>query len=395
VTTAQAGDIIDVGALGLLRDAALSRAPVSLGSRRTDSPHEFYRYPARFSPDFACAAIKAFTAPGSLVVDPFVGGGTTAVEAVLAGRQCFVADVNPLATFVTRVKLTPLSPRNQQAVRSWMKALPKVLWVNQPAPPITEWAEQGYLKDLTTRTTWRITKLVRQALAEIDPENRTAGAFCRCVVLRTAQWALDMRSSIPTVAEFRSALLQIGEDMLAAACEYAVSLPKSGTKPIVINSGLPGLAGEFHPGMPEPRLILTSPPYPGVYVNYHRWKLLGRHEIRAPYWIADQRDGNGLAHYTMHARAEPTLNTYFSKLQLAFTDLARIASPSTTLVQLVGFSAPEMQLSRYLDAMTISGFEEQLLPELATHSDGRLWRSVPGRRCPFRRPADLRRVGLI
>jgi DNA modification methylase len=32
--------------------------------------HGFYKYPARFSPVFAGAAIKAFTQPGDLVLDP-------------------------------------------------------------------------------------------------------------------------------------------------------------------------------------------------------------------------------------------------------------------------------------------------------------------------------------
>src|SRR5947209_2346116 len=43
--------------------------------------HDFYKYPARFSPIFARAAIELFTRPGDLVLDPHVGGGTTLVEA--------------------------------------------------------------------------------------------------------------------------------------------------------------------------------------------------------------------------------------------------------------------------------------------------------------------------
>ena len=44
--------------------------------------HEFYRYPARFSPTFAAAAIRGFSKPGQLVLDPYMGGGTTVVEAL-------------------------------------------------------------------------------------------------------------------------------------------------------------------------------------------------------------------------------------------------------------------------------------------------------------------------
>lgn len=94
-------------ALTALHHAALDPKYVSLGRRRTASPHEFYRYPGRFSPAFARAAIEAFTEPGDFVLDPFVGGGTTLVEARLAGRPALGSDLNPLAVFVSRTKSKP------------------------------------------------------------------------------------------------------------------------------------------------------------------------------------------------------------------------------------------------------------------------------------------------
>ena len=93
--------------LNLRRDA-LDSSYISLGGRRTASVHEFYRYPARFSPQLARAAIKAFTGPRDLVLDPFAGGGTTVVEAQQLGRYAIASDINPIATFVTRAKTTPL-----------------------------------------------------------------------------------------------------------------------------------------------------------------------------------------------------------------------------------------------------------------------------------------------
>ena len=38
--------------------------------------HGYYKYPARFSPAFARAAIETFTKPGDLVLDPHAGGVT-------------------------------------------------------------------------------------------------------------------------------------------------------------------------------------------------------------------------------------------------------------------------------------------------------------------------------
>ena len=45
--------------------------------------HGFHAYPARMHPETARRFIEAF--PGGLILDPFVGSGTTAVEAVRAG----------------------------------------------------------------------------------------------------------------------------------------------------------------------------------------------------------------------------------------------------------------------------------------------------------------------
>ena len=149
---------------------------------------------------------------------------------------------------------------------------------------------------------------------------------------------------------------------------------------MVVAAESPGFADQPEMAGAAARLVLTSPPYPGVYVNYHRWKLRGRREIRAPYWIANRLDGHGIARYTMHARATDSLDTYFQLLLAAFQDVARYCDGHTTVVQAVGFNNPENQLDRYLETMHNAGFTETPCPELTTAMDGRLWREVPHRR---------------
>lgn len=359
-----------------LRSATLDRTPVSLGPRRTASPHEFYRYPAKFSPVFAAAAIEAFTEPGDLILDPFVGGGTTAVEGFRLARRVIAADLNPLAAFVTRVKTTRLSVDQRAQVREWLAEVAEVRLTDRESG-MDEWDSGGYFKDLRAPETWRLRKLIALHLVSL-PDDPDAESFARCIVLRASQWALDMRSTLPSTDELRVAIQSVGDDMLSVVAACSEGLGRM-PPPTVLCQGVPGLADVLELTH-APRLVLTSPPYPGVYVNYHRWKMLGRREIRAPYWITNNLDGHGLAHYTMSARADRSLDTYFETVSSAFSDVARLVDSSTLVVQMVGFNNRELQLPRYLQAMADAGLVEMTDPALATDEDGRLWRSVPWRR---------------
>lgn len=80
--------------------------------------HNIYRYPARFSPEFVRAALESFTEPGDLVLDPFMGGGTSAVEALVGGRRFLGFDLNPLSVLLTRAKTTPLYRKDRAALRA-------------------------------------------------------------------------------------------------------------------------------------------------------------------------------------------------------------------------------------------------------------------------------------
>jgi hypothetical protein len=125
-------------------------------------------------------------------------------------------------------------------------------------------------------------------------------------------------------------------------------------------------------------LVVTSPPYPGVHVLYHRWQVAGRSETALPYWIADSEDGLGPTHYTMGGRSKLGEERYYSTLAGTWGALRRLLAPGATVVQLVAFANPARQLPRYLDAMAAAGFEH-------IGSEGALpWRTVPNRRWYYR-----------
>lgn len=346
--------------------------------------HNFYRYPARFSPSFVRAAIKAFSKHGDLVLDPYVGGGTTMVEAAALGRDGIGVDISELAEFVTKVKTTVYSPREFEEIAKWSGKLSRSISAQRTSKSSKEYFDLGYYKHLADPKRWRLRKAIEQAITSAENlKSKRSNDFARCVVLRTGQWALDGRKSLPSIKDFRNALAQNATDMIACAKDFRLQAltAKVRSKIRILNRSAVGIEKikRFKSGK-APKLILTSPPYPGIHVLYHRWQVDGRKETAAPFWIANKLDGAGLSYYTMGDRKNPGLETYFENLQVIMESLVAVCSHETTIVQMVAFQDVSWQLPRYLETLKAAGLEEILLPSLSKCLDGRLWRSVPNRR---------------
>jgi hypothetical protein len=74
--------------------------------RSAHSLHEI-SYRACFKPQLPAFFIERLTEPGETVCDPFMGRGTTPIEAVLRGRRVAGSDANPLSLMLTRPRLRP------------------------------------------------------------------------------------------------------------------------------------------------------------------------------------------------------------------------------------------------------------------------------------------------
>ncbi|UCG90750.1 MAG: site-specific DNA-methyltransferase, partial [Candidatus Heimdallarchaeota archaeon] len=61
----------------------------------------FYSYPAKFLSKLPRGLIERFSKKEELIFDPFVGGGTTGLEAMLLERQFIGYDINPFAILVS------------------------------------------------------------------------------------------------------------------------------------------------------------------------------------------------------------------------------------------------------------------------------------------------------
>jgi DNA modification methylase len=358
-----------------IREAALSQDPVE------GLTHNFYRYPARFSPAFAAAAIEQFSQPGDLVFDPFVGGGTTAVEAMAAGRNVIATDVNSLAIFITRVKTTALTNEESKAVLRWAKRTAPKLHFRQPRELFSEFLEDRRTFNLTLARARPIKKAIAVGLANLDklPSDQSRD-FARCILLRTSQWALDNRKRQTPLVEYRRKIVENAATMVAAMQSLSQRLAqiegRITCKLAEVNAAELPAHNQLGVVKGNVDLVVASPPYPGIHMLYHRWQVDGRHETPAPYWIANCNDGHGTSYYTFGDRRRGSLDFYFETLRKSLISIRQMMKDGAHIVQMVSFSDRQNHLRRYLYAMNHAGFAEVSNPS----SRRRIWRDVPNRK---------------
>jgi hypothetical protein len=348
----------------------------------TGSTHDFYRYPARFSPAFARAAIDMFTKPGDTVLDPFVGGSTSLVESMASGRNAVGLDISQLAVFLARVKTTLLPKTDRVAVQDWAIDTSRLLSPLQPVERHADWQQAGYQKHVP----WRLRKAAEQAINAADRLPDRLQPLARCIVLRTIQWAVDCKKQFPSMPTVRQQFINFAVTATDGMAELGERVRASGrnssvevfNEPVESVAAVPSKLLRAAPA----KLVITSPPYPGVHVLYHRWQVLGGKESPAPFWIADCLDGQGCAFYTFGDRRKQTHEKeYFGRLQRAFTEVRKVVAKNAVVVQLVGFGKPQEHLACYLNAISAAGFEEYDLESQGHQPDhGAFWRSVPHRK---------------
>lgn len=342
--------------------------------------HNFYRYPARFHPTFARQVIATFSVPNDVVLDPFVGGGTTVVEALVAGRKAIGSDLNALALFLSRLKTTTLSKTGEDELHEWLSLITS--------------ATEGQLRTAPSLRVQHVPRPLERVVSFcLDRahilRSTSARLFARGATLRTAQWALDGRQHLPPAREFLGRLIADTSIMIDGARELANSVSRRSdlaSRRHLILASASSLTQENLPrGWKRPKLVVTSPPYMGIHVLYNRWQVEGRRETPLPYTIAGVHDGHFASHYAFGGRHRAPAH-YLQEVEQCFAAVRRLLDESALVVQLVAFSDPRSQLPAYLAAMSRAGFREERLPA----RQRRVWRDVPNRRWYIRTNGHLK-----
>jgi hypothetical protein len=367
-------------------------AAISANEPVSGHTHNFYRYPARFSPLFVREIIRHYSRPGDVVLDPFMGGGTSVVEALASGRKVIGVDLNTLAHFVSMAKTTPLSKYDLEVLEEWLIEVQKERYrgIGEMETPVHNLPRhlQRTWEDLIAQADWLPVERQR--------------SFVRCVLLKTGQWAIDCKESIPSGSSTVKQFVEYFREMIGAVREFVRYCHANGIKRnkirrnrLLLCRSAAGLETESKLALlPKPSLVVTSPPYPAVHILYHRWQVQGRRETPAPYWLAALKDGHTASHYTFGSRTTLGLDNYFRNVEECFGSVRKVVARNALVVQLVAFSNTEVQLPRYLAAMEAAGFAECIA---SGEGDDRVWRSVPNRKwyCHTGREQDSAREVVL
>jgi len=85
-----------------------------------DQIHGIKKYPGRFPPFIPKELIKKYTEIGDLILDPFVGSGTTLIEAIKQDRMSIGIDINEDAVKICNEKISLLNNRRDKITRAYV-----------------------------------------------------------------------------------------------------------------------------------------------------------------------------------------------------------------------------------------------------------------------------------
>lgn len=223
--------------------------------------HGFHAYPARMHPETARRVLEAF--PADRVLDPFVGSGTTAVEAVRRGARFTGLDVSRMAIEIawTRTRVArPEECRRVEAAGKRISPGSRDLPVDVPA------GERGWYEPHTLREICAMKALVDH---EEPALRRSLTCVLSSILVKLSRQVSDSvvkidagrrppprgaapRMFVEKCTELTGNLLRLSSDL------HKRGIPFVEPDLRLADARTAALEGRFD-------LVLTSPPYEGTY----------------------------------------------------------------------------------------------------------------------------------
>jgi len=348
-------------------------------SRVRGYTHRFYTYPAGFSPVFVEAAIKTFTKENDLILDPFMGGGTSIIEAIRSNRKVVGIDLNLISTFVSKVKITKLSKIQINKIELWADLMSQNLHYNlkddkfsRDALCLINYKGLGRKQIFNLKTIIKGASFYLHKLKKI--KNKKVNDFLKLLLLRCLHSTLHDKRPIADFHVFKAKIRSNSLDMLEGMSSLDKYLVNSRNKFSIYNKSSSTAHKTKELKRKKIKLIITSPPYPGINVSYSRWQIHGRRNTTLPYLVLGFPIPENKSIFNFQSPRNNTYDKYFDTLASIFTSLRKISSKETVILQLVAFNSELGLFEKYLKTLENCGFKEMKLK-----LNGRVWRKVPNR----------------
>lgn len=358
--------------------------------------HNIHPYPAKFIPQIPAALIRLLSVRGEKVWDPFGGSGTTALEALIAGRQAVSTDVNPVATLVGKAKCLSLTSEETKELKVFLEQLRVVgkskTSINAtlqrhkkvygklipPIPNIEKWFHPSVIDELAFLK-WRIAKLKSEnakhfALAAFskiivkvsyqDGETRYASKPTKVVSGSTVTiFSSQLQSSLNKLQHYSHLLQYHKPDFFTADLRYDSAIAPNSVD-----------------------LVITSPPYPNAtdYHLYHRFRL---------YWLGDEPQQLGKKEIGSHLRSQRQksgIETYLNEMKSCLSSIYSGLRPGRYAALVLGDAMFEGQVHNTATLVTKTS------KELGFRHVGTLPRKVHATKRSFIAPARrLRQESIV
>lgn len=326
-------------------------------SALTTPIHRWFTFPHSFSGELVKELLDDWRLGNEdVVLDPFVGAGTTLLACSDAGIRSIGADLSPLALLVSRVKSSP--PTVESLQDAWDRVFPKVVVADHRSSNVDPFLDRAFpgkrLSTLeeTRRAILRIHVGTREKEALLLALIAVLPRFSRLV--RKGGWLAERSNSLIST-QLRGALDEYVKMMMS---DLDAHEPSAATEVIAADARrLPLREGSIS-------AVITSPPYP----NRHDYTRVFGVELQ--FAFLDWEGARALRYQSFHSHPEarpdrppdgeyvepeslstavrkigaitnerrlaPMLNGYFKDLYLSLREVARVLKPGGTAALVLG-----------------------------------------------------------
>lgn len=338
--------------------------------------HDLHPYPAKYIPQIPGNLIAQLSFRGDLILDPFGGSGTTALEAIRLGRRAISIDANPVGTLIGTVKTSNIDANSITDLQALRYSLTNRS-VNLPQNPELLCKEyENYIPTipnidkwfpLTSRGELALIRARMETIVSDIARNIAQLALSRIILKASFQDSETRYSSKPREIFVGNTIKRylISLDEVISSVIKTQPVLRYGSKEF-ITADARDVADIVGKGKVD--LIVTSPPYGNAmdYHLYHRFRLLWLgHD---PVQMAKKEIGSHLR----HQKEKTGFDSYLAEITQSLISFYMALKEGRYIALVLGDAVYEDKL--YQGAETVEkaamdvGFERVGIIERKLHS---------------------------